>query len=118
MIVTAISPSVKPSSTPVAVIVCGVSQFPLLNVRVAKSNVISPVSPLVTFTTTSVAGCLFKTTVKVAVVPVSLVLFETAPKVIPGGVAPVVNDVGEIGQIKVPSEVSICQLAVFIIKGK
>ena len=42
----------------------------------ALSTIPSPVSPLVTSKTTSVSGCLSSTTVKVALVPVSLVFPE------------------------------------------
>ena len=64
-------PSTKLSSTPVTVTVCGVLQFPFVNVNSAASTVASPVSPDVTLITTSLSGCAPKTTVKVAVVPVS-----------------------------------------------
>jgi len=53
-------------------------------VSVEGETVTSPVSPLVTLTTTSDVGAAFKTVVNVAVVPDSLVLPETEPKDIPG----------------------------------
>ena len=55
VIVDAIVPSIRLSSTPVTVTVCGVSQSALVKVRVPVT-VASPVSPDVTVRTTSDVG--------------------------------------------------------------
>ena len=58
------------------VIVCGVSQLPLVNVNVAGDTVASPVSDEATDKTTSVRGPLVRTTVNVSVEPVSATVVE------------------------------------------
>lgn len=67
-----------------AVIVWVWSQLAFVNVSAEGETVTSPVSPLVTLTTTSEVGAAFKTAVNVAVVPVSLVFPETELIDIPG----------------------------------
>ena len=71
--VYAMLPSASASFTPVTVTVCGVSQFALVNVRLAGLTVPSVVSfelrPIVTFA----VGCVFSTTLNVAVPPASVV---------------------------------------------
>ena len=57
------------SFTPVTVTVGALSQLPLVKVSVAGETVASPVSPLTMVSTTSVAGCVSSTSVKVSVLP-------------------------------------------------
>ncbi len=65
-------PSLTPSLCPVRVTVCGLDQFPEVNVSCVVSTVISVVSRLATSITTSPSmGMVFSTTSKVAEVPVS-----------------------------------------------
>ena len=64
----AIVPSMRLSSTPVTVTVCGVSQFAGVNVS-EPYIVASPVSLEVNAITTSDVGCASSTTVNVSVVP-------------------------------------------------
>ena len=70
VMVEVIVPSTRSSSTPVTVTVCGVSQFSVLKVN-GVFTVASPVSLEEIKRTTFDAGCAFRTTVKVSVVPVS-----------------------------------------------
>ena len=58
------------------VIVCGVSQLPLVNVNVPADTVASPVSLETTEITTSDVGWASKTTVNVSVEPVSATVVE------------------------------------------
>ena len=60
-----------PSSTPVTVTFCGVSQFAVVN-WIKLSTVASPVSDDVMERTTSELGCVFKTIAKRSVDPDSL----------------------------------------------
>src|SRR6187399_1540341 len=68
------SPSSRKSSTPATVTVCGIFQFAVVKVTLAgptvPSTVLLELSPIVT----SVVGCEFNTTVKVAVPPASVVV--------------------------------------------
>ena len=59
-----------------------------------------------------------KTAVKVAVVPFSLVLPETAPKVIPAEAPPIVNAVVGTGKIFSPLLLSCCQFEESYISDK
>ena len=68
VIVEEIVPSMRLSSTPVTVTVCGVSQLALVKVR-ALVTVASPVSLEEIANTTSDAGWALRTMVKVSVVP-------------------------------------------------
>ena len=65
-------PSAKSSSTPETVTVCGVSQSIGVNVSVAALRIASPGSLLVRSNTTSVAGSVSSTTVKLSVPPASV----------------------------------------------
>ncbi len=65
-------PSASLSSTPVAVTTCSVDQLSVVKVSVAGATVASPVSELVTESTTSVAGCASSTAVNVVVEPASV----------------------------------------------
>ena len=70
-------PSMVPaSSTPVDVIVCGVSQFAEVKVIEAGETVDSATVPEAIERTTSSAGCAFRTIVKVSVVPDSSTLVD------------------------------------------
>ena len=70
-------PSIIPaSSTPVDVIVCGVSQFVEVKVIEAGETVDSATVPEAIDRTTSSAGCAFRTIVKVSVVPDSSTLVD------------------------------------------
>ena len=73
-IVNAISPSSTSSFTPVTVTVCGVAQLAAVKVRLAGATVPSVVSLLEIPVETSAVGSAFRTTVKVAVPPASVVL--------------------------------------------
>ena len=75
VMVDEIVPSMRLSSTPVTVTVCGVSQFALVNVRVLVT-VASPVSLEVISKTTSDVGRPDRTIVNVSVVPVSATLVD------------------------------------------
>ena len=66
-----IVPSMRLSSTPVTVTVCGVSQFAEVNVS-DPDIVASPVSLHVNAITTSDVGCASSTTVNVSVPPASV----------------------------------------------
>ena len=68
-------PSMMLSSTPVTVTVCAVFQLAFVKVN-GVLTVVSPVSLEVTVRTTFDAGCAFRTTVKVSVVPVSATLVD------------------------------------------
>ena len=70
------APSTALSSTPVAVTVWAVSQFELVNVNWAGDTVASPVLADVTDMTTSEEGWVLSTTVKVSVLPDSVVDVE------------------------------------------
>ena len=61
-------PSTDPSLTPVTVTVCGVFQLSVVKANSAVETVASPVSAEITEISTSVAGSVVKTTVKVSVV--------------------------------------------------
>ena len=68
VIVVSIVPSIRKSSTPVTVTVCGVSQ--LLVVKVSELVTLTSVwSSVAISRTTSVSGCASSTTVNVSVVP-------------------------------------------------
>src|SRR5262245_54440383 len=71
-------PSVAVSFTPVTVTVCGTFQFPGVNIRLAGETVPSPVFELARGIVTFPEGSVFSWTVKVAVVPFSLVWPETS----------------------------------------
>ena len=60
--------------TPVTVTVCGTFQFALVKVRLAGLTVPSVVSLELRPIVTSAVGCVFSTTVKVAVPPASVVV--------------------------------------------
>ena len=75
MTVETISPSIRSSSTPVTVIVCGVSQLADVNVSVLFT-VASPVSSEEMVRATSEAGSASRTTVNVSAVPDSLTLVD------------------------------------------
>jgi hypothetical protein len=62
-----IVPSIKKSSIELTVIVCGIFQLELVNVREVRDNEISEVLELVKDKITSEAGWASKTTVKVTV---------------------------------------------------
>ena len=62
-------PSIIWSSTPVTVIVWGVSQLEVVKIIVVVDNIASLESDPETETTTFVMGCVSSTTVKVSVVP-------------------------------------------------
>ena len=64
-------PSIRLSSTPVTVTVCGVSQFAALKVS-GLLTVASPVSLETTVMTTSEVGWASRTTVNVSVLPASV----------------------------------------------
>ena len=67
VIVDTIVPSTRRSSTLETVIICGIFQFTLVKVKLLKEVVISSVGEIIRSTTTLDSGCLFKTTVKLAV---------------------------------------------------
>ena len=76
------SPSTAPSFTPVTVTVCGVFQLLVVNANSPDETVASPVSADTTEISTSVAGSVVRTTVKLSVVPASETLVVVFDKVI------------------------------------
>ena len=71
--------------TPVTVIVCGVSQFPVVKVKLDAETVASSVLPDATSITTFPTGCTSKTTVNESVPPllvtIAAVLLSVKPAV-------------------------------------
>src|SRR5215467_2090213 len=92
------SPSSTWSFTPVTVTVCATFQSAAVNVRFATSTVPSATLLELTGITTSAAGWLSSTTVKLALPPASVVTRpETGVTVMPGTSSVVTRGVGETG---------------------
>ena len=80
VIVLATVPSIRKSSTPVTVTVCGTFQFEVVNVS-ELVTVVSVLSDETMSITTSVCGCASRTTVNVSVVPDSATSVEPSVSV-------------------------------------